>query len=500
MKERGQWGTRAGFILAAVGSAIGLGNIWRFPYAVASNGGGAYLIAYIIALFTAGIPIMILEFGLGHKMKLSAPGTFRKLGKKWEWIGWWQVAIAFCITVYYVAIIGWAISYMFFSIGLDWNENTADFFFKEYLRLSDSPFHFEGIRFNVLISLIIVWGLNYLVLIGGVKKGIEKTSKVMMPVLIVLTLVIAIRGVTLPGAEKGLDYMFRPDFSKMLNGRLWIAAFGQIFYSLSIAFAIMITYSSYLPKKTDIVNNAFITSFANCGFSLLAGIGVFSILGFMAQSQGVEVKEVASAGIGLAFIVFPKAINTLPKFNSLFGLLFFGTLVFAGLSSSMSLIEVFTAGVMDKFNVSRKKALTGACLVAFLVSVIFTTGAGLYILDIVDHFMMNYGVALGGLVEIIVLGWIIKKLPEIEAHVNPISDFPVGKWWKICLLFITPILLGVMFIDNFYQDIHNPYEGYSFAAIMSMGLSVALLALIGGIALSKMKGSEHFQIVTEEKE
>ena len=500
MGERGQWGTRAGFILAAVGSAIGLGNIWRFPYATASNGGGAFLIAYIVALLTAGIPIMILEFGIGHKMQRSAPGAFRKLGAKWEWLGWWQAAVSFSIAVYYVAIIAWALSFIGYSFGLNWGDDTKGFFFGNYLGLSDGPFNLGGIQLKIFIPLVIIWGLNYSILMGGVKKGIEKASKIIMPVLIVLIFVIAIRGITLPGAASGLDYMFKPDFSKILDGRIWVAAYGQIFFSLSVAFAIMITYSSYLPKETDIVNNAFITSFANCGFSLLAGIGVFSILGYMAHTQGVGVEEVAGAGVGLAFIVFPKAINTLPGLNSLFGILFFGSLVFAGLSSSMSIIEVFTAGIMDKFNMSRKKALSWACGVGFLVSLFFVTGAGLYILDIADHFVMNYGVALGGLVETIILAWVIKYTDTIKSHVNPISDFAVGAWWDICLKYITPILLGIMLINNIYIDITKPYEGYPVSALIVMGIAVAILGIIAGFVVAKMKGADDYMALSKEGE
>ena len=497
MGERGEWGTRAGFILAAVGSAIGLGNIWRFPYTTASNGGGAFLIAYIIALLTAGIPIMILEFGLGHKMKRSAPGAFKKLGANWEWLGWWQAAISFVIAVYYTAIIGWAMSYMMYSLNLSWGEDTKGFFFGNYLGLTDGPFNLGGLQMKVFIPLILVWGINYIVLRGGVKKGIEKANKVFMPILIVLIIIIAIRGITLPGAAAGLNYMFKPDFSKILNGRVWVAAYGQIFFSLSIAFAIMITYSSYLPKETDIVNNAFITSFANCGFSLLAGIAVFSVLGYMAHAQGVGVEEVAGAGVGLAFIVFPQAINSLPGLNGLFGILFFASLVFAGLSSSMSIIEVFNAGIMDKFNMSRKKALAWACGVGFIFSAIFATGGGLYVLDIADHFINNYGIVGAGLVEAIVIAWMF-KLTFIKDHVNPISDFPVGPWFDICLKYITPALLGVMLILNVYEDIVHPYEGYPAAALIVMGVAVATLAIVAGFIVAKIKGSDEFMAIKKE--
>lgn len=490
MKNRGQWGTRTGFILAAIGSAIGLGNIWRFPYTVASNGGGAFLIPYFVALLTAGIPLMILEFGLGHKLRTSAPGIFGRLNKKWEWIGWWQCAISFCITVYYVVIVAWAVSYFTHSFDLSWGDATQDFFLSTYLGITDSPFNFGGFQLNILIPLILVWGINYIVLAGGVKGGIEKANKIFMPLLIVSILIITVRGITLPGAMDGLNYLFTPDFSKILNGRVWVAAYGQIFFTLSICFAIMLTYSSYLPKKSDIVNNAFITALGNCSFSLLAGISVFSILGHMAYAQGVPVQDVSAGGIGLAFIVFPQAINALPGANSIFGALFFLCLVFAGLSSSMSIIEAFVSALSDKFNISRKKALTSSCLIGFVVSLILVTGAGLYIIDMVDHFIMSYGVALAGLVEAILLAWFF-NLEYVRNHVNPISDFKIGKWWNVSVKF-TSILLGIMIILNIYEDFTNPYEGYSLSALITYGLCVAIFAVITGVIVSKLKGSKEF--------
>lgn len=492
MENRGEWGTRVGFILAAIGSAIGLGNIWRFPYTVASNGGGAYLIPYFVALLTAGIPLMILEFGLGHKLRTSAPGVFAKLNKKWQWIGWWQCGIAFVIVVYYVAIIGWSMSYLTYAFGLKWGADTGSFFYS-YLGLSDGPFQLGGLQPKVLIPLILVWVINYIVLAGGIKGGIEKANKIFMPLLIISILVITVRGLTLPGAVDGLNYLFTPDFSKILNGRVWVAAYGQIFYTLSICFAIMLAYSSYLPKKSDIVNNAFITSFGNCGFSLIAGIAVFSILGYMALTQGASIEEVAgSGGVGLAFVVFPMAINALPGANGIFGVLFFLCLVFAGLSSSMSIIEAFVSGITDKFNVSRKKALTVSCIVGLIVSLIYATGAGLYILDIVDHFNNSYGIALAGLVEAILLGWFF-NLEVVRNHVNPISDFKIGKWWNVCVKYVTVILLGIMILLNIYQDIVNPYEGYPVNALIILCAIVVCFSIIAGFIVSRMKGSENFR-------
>ncbi|WP_320046322.1 sodium-dependent transporter [uncultured Ilyobacter sp.] len=480
-KNRGEWGSRIGFIMAAIGSAVGLGNIWRFPYTAASNGGGAFLIPYMIALLTAGIPILILEFGLGHKIRSSAPGVFRSLNKKWQAFGWWQTAISFAITVYYMVVIAWAMSYLKYAFTTGWGEDTKGFLFGTYLNLSDSPMHLGGLNLKVVIPLLLIWGINFTVLRMGIKGGIEKASKIFMPLLVISLIAITIRGVTLPGAAKGLEYFFKPDFSRLTDPKVWVAAYGQIFYSLSIAFGIMLAYSSYLPKDSDIVNNAFITGLGNCSFSILSGIGVFSILGYMAQTQGVEVSEVASAGVGLAFIVFPKAITALPGMNSLFGVTFFLSLLFAGISSSISLVETVLSAIIDNFGMERKKALNVVVLVGLCTSLIFATGAGLYILDIVDHYINNYGVAVAGLVEIILLSWFF-NLESIREYVNPLSDFKVGKWWNFCLKFLTPAILGVMIVKNIIGDISSPYEGYSMSAIGLYGggfmLGTILLAVI----------------------
>ncbi|MCS5421589.1 sodium-dependent transporter, partial [Psychrilyobacter sp. S5] len=228
-ENRGQWGSRSGFILAAIGSAIGLGNIWRFPYVAASNGGGAFLIPYLVALFTAGIPLLILEFAMGHKIRSSAPGVFAKLNKKYEAIGWFQTLIAFFITTYYVVIIAWSFSYLFFAFTGAWGTDPKAFLFGDYLKLGDAPStlgnlgaSLGGLNLKVAVPLLLVWGINYGVLRMGVKNGLEKANKIFMPLLIIALLVIVVRGVTLPGAMAGLDYFFTPDFSKLTDPKVWL--------------------------------------------------------------------------------------------------------------------------------------------------------------------------------------------------------------------------------------------------------------------------------------
>lgn len=494
MNTRSQWGTRAGFILAAVGSAVGLGNIWRFPAVAYENGGGAFFIPYLFALLTAGIPILILEFTMGHKYRGSAPLTYKKMHKRTEWIGWWAVLVAFVISTYYSVIIAWAMSYSYFSFNLNWGSNTEAFLFEDYLKLTVDPGQTGSLVPGVAIPLLIVWIVVLGILFKGIKKGIEIANRIMIPSLVIVFLIIVIRAITLPGAIEGLDAFFKPDFSQILSPTVWVAAYGQIFFSLSIAFAIMITYSSYLPKKSDITNNAFITGFANSGFELLAGIGVFSILGFMAMQQNTAVNDVVSSGVGLAFVVFPAIINQFPAFNEFFGLLFFLSLVLAGLTSLISITETYVAGLVDKFGITRHKAVLFGGGLAAILSFLFATQGGLFFLDAADYFINQFGVALLGLVEVILVSWFLFKVKEFRDHANAISDIYLGRWWSVSIIVITPIVLGYMmfrlFRENLLKLFDTPtgnYEGYSDAFILYGGWFVALGALVIGIIMSVIK-------------
>lgn len=499
MENRSQWGTRAGFILAAAGSAIGLGNIWRFPTTAFENGGGAFMVPYLIALLTAGIPILIMEFTMGHKYRGSAPLTYKKMNKNTEWIGWWAVLVAFVISTYYSVIIAWAISYSIFSFNLNWGSDTEGFLFGNYLETA-APGEFGGFVPGVLIPLIIVWIVVLGILYRGVKKGIEMANRIFIPLLAIVFLIIVIRAVTLPGAFEGLNTFFTPDFGALSDPDVWVAAYGQIFFTMSIAFAIMITYASYLPKKSDITNNAFIVGFGNSSFELLSGIGVFSVLGFMAVNQGVAVDEVVAGGVGLAFVVFPQIINQLPALNELFGVLFFASLVLAGLSSLISIIETYVAGLSDKFKISREKAVLFGGGFAALVSLVFATRGGLNFLDAADYFINQFGVAALGLIEVIVIAWFVRKLSDFKSHANEISDMRLGSWWTASLMVITPVVLGYNMIILLRQNLMQQFEtdtgnygNYPDSFILYGGWFVAGGALLIGIIMTfiKWKGSDN---------
>ncbi|MFP4159679.1 MAG: sodium-dependent transporter [Desulfobacterales bacterium] len=487
MAKREQWGTRTGFILAAVGSAIGLGNIWRFPYMAYDNGGGAFLIPYFFALLTAGIPIIILEFGVGHKYKGSAPLTFFNIFKKWEWLGWWQSLVAFVIGIYYVVIIGWALNYALLALNVGWGSDPEGFFFEEFLAISSGPMELGGIVWPVFLAALAMWFVTWIVLFSGVKKGIEMANKIFMPLLFLLLLVMLGRAVTLEGAAEGIGWLFKPDFSAIMDYQVWTAAYGQIFFTLSVCFAIMITYSSYLPDDSDINNNGMMTAFINCGFSLLAGIMVFGVLGYMANEQGVGLEEVVGQGVGLAFVTIPEAISLLPA-PEFFGFLFFLALVFAGLSSLISICEAGCSSLIDKFGWDRKPTTSLFCLVGFMLSLIFMTNGGLFVLDIVDHFINNFGIVFAGLVQVILLSWFF-RLDTVREHANSLSEIAIGSWWNFCLKIITPIVLGYMAVANLVGDISENYEGHPGSALVMFGWCVVVGVVLLSFVMQSMKSS-----------
>ncbi|HIF9513433.1 TPA: sodium-dependent transporter [Photobacterium damselae] len=492
--SREQWGSRAGFILAAVGSAIGLGNIWRFPYMAYENGGGAFFIPYLFAMLTAGIPFMIMEFTLGHKLRSAAPRAFAKLGGKYEWLGWFQVFIAAVIAVYYVAVIGWAISYLGFSFKQSWGSDTNAFFFSEYLKLGEhSPSQLGGFQLHIAIPMMIAWAITFAAIYSGVKGGIERASKIMMPLLFIMVLGLITRVVFLPGALDGLNYLFQPDFSKILDAKVWSAAYGQIFFTLSVGFAIMIAYSSYLPSKSDINNNAFMTVLINCGFSITAGVLIFAVLGYMAQEQAKPLTEVVSAGVGLAFVTIPAAINLLPA-PYILGPLFFLALVVAGLSSHISIIEAVTSAVIDKLNWSRKKATTVVCGTGFIVSMAFATNGGLLLLDLVDYFINNVALLSSCLLELLIVGWLV-KIADIRQYANSISDFTIGKWFELCIRFISPIMLAIILVTNLYKTLAEGYGGYDMSDLLTLGWGLVGMMIVVSIIINLASKSPNQQEV-----
>jgi len=481
------WGSRLGFVLAAIGSAIGLGNIWRFGYIVYNNGGGAFLIPFFVALFTTGISLLILEFTLGKKFKGSAPNSLKKARNKFEWIGWWGVFNSFIIEVYYVAIISWALIYVFKSFTLDWGADSNSYFFGTVLKVSDSPWELGGVSTEVIIGVIVIWFLNWFILSKGVKRGIETANKIFMPLLVLISAVLVIRAITLPGAIDGIYWYLQPDFSRITNPEVWIAAYGQIFFSLGLGMGVMIAYASYLPEGSDIVANSVIVGLANTFFSLFIGLAVFGTLGYMSLTTGQDISSIVEEGIGLAFVVFPEAIRLMPALATLTGILFFSSLVIAGLSSSISLVESLTASIMDKFEMRRGTAVNIAVSFGLLGSLVFTTHAGIYWLDIIDHFINIYGIVFVGFLEAVAIGWFF-NIEKVREWANKYSNIKSGHSWDVSVKIISPIVLMALIVLNIRRDLSHAYNGYP-AGALAIGISVIIIGILLSVLMSLFQES-----------
>ncbi len=479
MSERQQFKGRSAFIFAAMGSAIGLGNIWRFPYVAYEGGGGAFIVPYLVALLTAGIPLLFMYYAIGHKYRGSAPLSFRRLSRGTEAIGWWQVGICFVIAVYYAVVIAWAVRYIGFSVTQDWGDNPEEFFGADFLQQSGEFSLGGSFVVGVFVPLLLIWLFTLIVLRMGIQSGIARLSQVFIPVLIVIFVIFVIQALRQPGALEGLNALFTPDWGALSDSDVWVSAYGQIFFSLSIAFGIMITYAAHVKRKTNLTGSGLVVAFSNSGFEILAGIGVFAALGFMAHASGVAVDEVVSSGIGLAFIAFPAIISTMPG-GAFLGVLFFASLVLAGITSLVSIVEVVIDAFEDKFNLSRTvSVLVVGGLMAVVSLVLFPTTTGLNLLDVVDNFANNFGIVGAGLVAVITLGWGLRRLRGLSNHLNAISSFKLNWGWMVMLTVVTPVVLGFMFISEVITRIQEGYGEMpsSFVGIFGWGVAIGLIVI-----------------------
>jgi len=483
--KREHWDSRFLFIMAAVGSAVGLGNVWRFPFVCYDNGGGAFLIPFFVAIFTAGIPLLILEFSVGHWSKTSPPEAFKKINKKYEWFGWLTVLMPFIVATYYVVVMAWCFSYMIYSVDLRWG-SSAGSFFTTFLGDTGTPLQIGGISLPILLGLIAVWFIIFFILYKGVKR-IGKVVALTVPIPTILLIILTIRGLTLPGAMEGIAYYLTPNFSKLGDVNVWLAAYAQVFFSFGLAQGIMITYASFLKKKSDLTNNAFIIAFADAGTSFLAGFTVFSVIGYLTVSQGIGIDQMAIKGPGLIFVTYPTAISLLPFAAAIFGIMFFIALLTFGIDSAFSMIEPIADGVNTKWKISKTKATAILCTLGFFISLIFSTGGGSHLLEIVDHFISNFGLVAIGLLECLILGWLY-SIYKLRAHANETSEIILGTWWEYSIKYIVPGILMILLVISISNNvIENPFPTVPHWIVLIAGFLPLIAITIVAFLLHKTK-------------
>lgn len=455
-KNRGSFTGNLGFVLAAAGSAVGLGNLWRFPYLAAKNGGGIFLLVYIIMAITFGFALLITEIAIGRKTQLSPIKAYGALDKRFGFLGVLASVIPFIIFPYYCVIGGWVSKYTLdFFVG-NGMQTVADGYFTGFITAQWSP----------ILWTAVFMGLSAIAVYLGVDKGIEKVSKILMPLLFVLIIGIAAFSVTIKGTEatafEGLKIYFVPNFEGMTIGRLFqimLDASGQIFYSMSLSMGIMITYGSYTRKETNIVKSVNQIEICDTGVALLAGMIMVPVVYAFQGYEGLE-----ASGPSLLFVSLPKVFEAMGFMGNIIGAAFFVLVLFAALTSSISLLETITSVAMDKFAWSRKKSCTIVMLISAAIAVVTCLGYNVWyfeytlpngtvgqILDIFDYASNYVLMPIVALATCVLVGWVIKpKTINDEIKVNG-ESFGREKLYVLMIKYICPIFLALIFISSFVK-------------------------------------------------
>jgi len=444
------WEKRRGFIFAAIGSAIGLGNIWRFSYLCYKDGGGAFLVPYFIALLIVGVPLIILEFVLGNYFRGSPIKVFASIRRPLEIFGWFAVLDQFIIGTYYSVVLAWVMCYIGFSAKAAWWSPSATpvAIARSVSSVWNAFLSSPGL---ILAGFAITWFITWITLFRGVSGGIEKACTFAIPALWVLSAILVVRGVTLPHHTVGINWYLTPNWSKMANGTVWIDAFGQILFTLSLMAAPLVIYAAYMPPKSELPNSAWITAFANCGFSFFFGFATWGIIGFLMGILGITNPELIVhqlhfklGGVGLAFLTIPAAVSFLPGApisTAVFGTIFFVILWLAGYTSLLSIVEPVYGAIRDKFRISRKVGVSIVCGLMFLFGLIFVFMPGL--IGPVDFITGSTNLIWLVMLEAIIAGWMY-SMEKLIAYANPYAELKLGRWWEIFVKFISPIALAVI--------------------------------------------------------
>lgn len=496
---REKWSSRSTFILAAIGSAVGLGNAWRFPGLAAKYGGGAFLFVYLLAMLLIGIPLLMLEIAVARHTKKGAPGSMRSLNKHAEHVGWLGVSNGIGISIYYAAVFAWVIMMFFMSfkfMGMTDDTEAASSLWADTIKTTWTTSGFTTIAWPVLICLIIAWVLCYACIRNGTTT-VGKVVKYTVSLPVICLLIMAVRGFTMSGAMSGISKLFIPKWSALSNSKLWVDAIGQVFYSLSVAMAIMFAYGSFLDEKANIAVDAIIIAFSDMIISVLAGVVMFTTM------AGVGMLDnMSDSGIATAFIIYPQAIVKLSGsgvVNMIFAFIFYFCLITLAIDSLFSIIEGVSTAISDKFHLNKKKTTLTLCIIEGVISLIYVTGAGLAVLDIVDYFINSYTLILTGILEVIVAGWFFKTSKILTQINRNTKNFKMPGWWFLpSIRIIAPVVLSGLFIWNLVNLIRDGGiygSGYSLKANILFGWGIILLILLSGLiikAIVRVKAKKGF--------
>ena len=440
VKNRDQFKSQLGFVFAAAGSAVGLGNIWRFPYITGTSGGGVFVLLYLVCVLLIGSSLLLVEFAIGRHGKSNAIDSYGKIRKGAKWIGFLGFFSAFIFLSYYSVVSGWTVFYSiqsFFGLnGLAPDQMGS--FFGNFISDPIKP----------LLYHAMFMALTVFIIIKGISQGIEKYTKIMMPMLFGLLIVLVLRSLTLPNAWEGIKWYLTPDLSKVTAG-VWIAALGQVFFSLSVGMSGMVTYASYLNKDENLPKTSIIVSLMDSAVAILAGLIIFPAV----FSFGME----PGAGPGLVFITLPAVFAQMPL-GSLFSFMFFVLLAIACLTSSISILEMPVSYLIEKFGWSRRKAALRVGAIAYVLGIAVSFSFGIWgditffgkgIFDLFDYFGSNISLPLGGLAAAILVGWFWGEKDVVSEVSNQgMIQSKVIKIWFPVVKFVVPVIILLIFLSN----------------------------------------------------
>ena len=490
MTDKNEWASNWAFILAMIGSAVGLGNIWRYPYVLYSNGGGAFYIPYLVAILVLAVPFIILEYGVGYNYKSSFTKAVTRLNNKFEFFGWILPVVVFMMTIYYSTVIGWDGIYLFLSFFKGWGADPNTFLTATVLQSANSVAGIANFLPYIAVSMLAGWFIIWFVSHRHLNEGLGRVCTVFVPLLFIIMIIIVIYSLTLPGAYIGLAELFEPDLSLLDNFEIWMAAFGQIFFSLSLGMGAGFTYASYTRKDIDLITSGLYVVVANCAFENFAALGVFSILGYMSLQSGTPVSNLVAEGTSLIFVAYPQVFNVLGGIALILGPLFFFTVYIAGVTSMLSSFEVLLSSIQNKFAMSRKRAATVLGLTGAAASLVFATSAGSYLVGIADAFVNNIVIVFSVIMECIIFAWVFRAERLIDFLNSKSRSLKLGKWWLCLVKYVIPVLLAVIWIGGLLSIISN--GTWEYLAILIV-LMVILLVFSLIFTLRPAKSDDWFE-------
>lgn len=472
MTNQNQWNSRLAFLLSMIGAAVGLGNIWRYSYVVYSNGGGTFFIPYLVAIFLMGIPFLILEYGMGYRHKDSYSNIVKSIHPKLEYMSWALILIIYFVVIYYLVIVSWDLVYLGSSLNFNWGTDAA-LYFTKVVGGSSNLSNMTTFLIPTTIAMIAVWICVWYISHKDLNEGIGKASKVMIPVLFLLMTFIILYALTLPGAWIGIETLLKPNWSMLWNINIWLAAFSQIIFSLSMGESISLTYASYLPEGSKLTDNVILVVFANCIFEVCTAFGIFSILGYMSYTSGTPMIELVSEGTGLVFVVFPRIFNVMGPIGHIIAPLLFIAILFAGITSAVAVFEPMINSTSTKLKWSRKKTVTVLSIIGCAFSLLFTTGISSYLVGIVDGFITEFCILLLIVLQSVIFTWFY-DVEGLIPILNENDRVKVGKWWVVILKYILPVFLLIMWLSGVHDLVlhSNSFEIGVFTVI-----AVAILIL-----------------------